>query len=218
MDTVKYYDAKYYAWQKEISSFGGIANTFKFEDSIKKTDTLVDFGCGGGFLLSFLNAHLKIGIEPNTDAHADITANNVIPFSTTADCIKEYGHNFADVIISNHALEHTTNPLQELMNLHDLLKKGGNINFVVPCDSIRYKYRSNDINQHLFSWSPMNLGNLFTHAGFSVISSKPCYHKWPRQYLTIQKVFGWSIFHFIARFYCHLERSWFQTQIIATKN
>lgn len=36
MDTVKYYDDKYYAWQKEISSFGAIANTFKFKDSIKK--------------------------------------------------------------------------------------------------------------------------------------------------------------------------------------
>ena len=64
----------------------------------------------------------------------------------------------------------------------------------------------------------MNLGNLFVEAGFEVIEVNPYIHKWPPFFKKIQKVFGWSIFHFIARFYCHLERSWFQTQIIATKN
>lgn len=42
------YDKKYFDWQKTIGEFGGKANLFKFEDNIKNTDTVLDFGCGGG--------------------------------------------------------------------------------------------------------------------------------------------------------------------------
>ena len=50
-----YYNEKYFNdYQKKIGEFGGIANTFKFKKYIKASDSILDFGCGGGFLLKNL--------------------------------------------------------------------------------------------------------------------------------------------------------------------
>lgn len=94
--------------------------------------------------------------------------------------------------------------------------KPDDIHFVVPCDSIRMKYRPGDINHHLFSWSPMNLGNLFTEAGFVVDSVRPHPDKWPRYYRQIASV-GWPIFRLICGVDGRLERSWFEVEIKATR-
>jgi len=92
----------------------------------------------------------------------------------------------------------------------------GKIIFVVPCENINYAYKPGDINQHLYSWSPMGIGNLFTLAGFSVIESKPYIHKWPPNYLKIAR-FGRKIFDFTCRLYGQYERTWFQVRIVAEK-
>jgi 2-polyprenyl-3-methyl-5-hydroxy-6-metoxy-1,4-benzoquinol methylase len=80
--------------------------------------------------------------------------NGIRHFSSSVEALDHLGSGVADVIISNHALEHTLNPLQEIKNLRRLLKTGGTIHFVIPCDSINYEYDPKDINYHLFSWSP----------------------------------------------------------------
>lgn len=55
--TSTHYDAEYFNWQKNIGAFGGWANSFKFKNSISKSDTVIDFGCGGGFLLKKSGMH-----------------------------------------------------------------------------------------------------------------------------------------------------------------
>jgi 2-polyprenyl-3-methyl-5-hydroxy-6-metoxy-1,4-benzoquinol methylase len=67
-----YYDAEYFDWQKNIGAFGGWANAFMFGPSVAKDDTVIDFGCGGGFLLKNLDCKNKIGIEPNAEASESI--------------------------------------------------------------------------------------------------------------------------------------------------
>jgi SAM-dependent methyltransferase len=211
-----YYDEKYFEWQRHIGTFGGYANSKKFINSIKQSDVVVDFGCGGGFLLNNLECGRRIGIEPNPSAAESVKHLGIEHFPSTFDALGALGERFADVVISNNALEHTINPLQELLNLKSLLKAGGVIHFVVPCDSIRYSYNPKDINYHLFSWSPQNLGNLFTEAGFNVLTCRPYVHKWPPLYRQFSKL-GWPIFNIICRIYGHIERSWFQVEIKAEK-
>ena len=122
-----------------------------------------------------------------------------------------------DLIISNNALEHTENPLQELKNLRKSLVQGGKICIVVPLDHKTYSYKPNNIDYHLFSWSPMNLGNLLDCAGFKVIESRPYIHKWVPKYRSVVKVFGWNAFHLACRLWGRIERSWCQTLAVATK-
>ena len=212
----EHYDRDYFEWQRAHGEFGGKANTFQFLNSIHETDTVVDFGCGGGFLLKNLVCEKRIGIEPNLSAHAQIIENGCQVFASPSDALAELGEGFADVIISNNALEHTINPYQELKNLYPLLKTGGIIHFCIPCDSVSWKYAPNDINQHFFSWSPMNAGNLFTHAGYEVIFARADIRKWPPFYRHFA-LLGWPIFNFISRLYGRIARSWFQVEVKATK-
>ena len=49
--------------------FGGKANAFKFKRSIKPTDYVIDFGCGGDYLLENLDWIKRMGIKVNPSAH-----------------------------------------------------------------------------------------------------------------------------------------------------
>ena len=182
----KHYDAKYFAWHTSIGEFGGWANLTKFNPFVSPTDDVLDFGCGGGYLLKNLNCRKKLGVEVNTDAAQTARDNGIEVYERTSDvppaCV--------DLIISNNAHEHTLHPLQELRSLYPKLREGGRIVFVAPCESIWYAYASNDMKHHLYSWSPMCLGNLMSEAGYSLIESKPYIHKWPPKYRLIARLGG----------------------------
>jgi SAM-dependent methyltransferase len=212
----EYYDESYFEWQKKIGKIGGWANSYKFKDCIKEENIVIDFGCGGGFLLKNLNCKKKIGIEPNKAAIKTISENGVEHFFTSLEVKEKYGSNFADIIISNHALEHTLNPLQEIKDLYPLLKENGIILFYVPCDSINYAYNPNDPNYHLFSWSPQNLGNLFFEAGYKIEYVHPHIHKWPPMYIHLSNL-GWPLFNFLCKVYGRINRKWNQIVIKAQK-
>jgi SAM-dependent methyltransferase len=208
-----HYNDQYFRWQAPIGEFGGWANQTKFVEYISDGDRVLDFGCGGGFLLKNLKCSKKVGVEVNPAAADTAKANGVEVFARVEDLPDEY----VDVIISNSALEHTLQPLQEIKTLYKKLREGGKIIFVVPCESISYSYRANDINHHLYSWSPMCIGNLFSEAGFSVIESKAYIHKWPPMYRLIARVGGRPLFDLACRTYGRLARSWFQVRVVANK-
>ena len=161
---------------------------------------MLDFGCGGGYLLKFLNCKKKAGIEINPTAASEAKKNGVEIFQSVDDVPEEY----ADVVISNHALEHTENPLKELQGLHKILRTGGKAVIIVPCESIKWKYRKNDLDHHLYTWSPMCIGNLMTVAGFNVIESKRYYDRWIRPFRsTIIKLAGWKCYQLLCSLYGH---------------
>ena len=215
--TPKHYDEKYFAWQKIIGNFGGEANKFKFEKNITPNLTVLDFGCGGGYLLKNFDCNKKIGIEPNPTARTQALENGLNKvYSKTEDCVKDFKGQ-VDLIISNHALEHTDNPLLELKNLHKSLKKNGHICIVVPLDNKSYSYKKNDINFHFFSWSPMNLGNILTRAGFDVIESSIFFYKWPPYYFFIKKIMPWFFFNLLCRIYSRIDTRSYQTRCLAKK-
>lgn len=208
-----HYDEKYFAWQKQVSEFGAWANRYKFLDYIKTTDRILDFGCSAGGLLGGITCAKKFGVEPNPAAASD--ARKIL------DCVYESSSElpteFVDLVISNHALEHTLHPLAELKNLHRCLVPNGKIVIVVPCENITRAYVPKDINHHLYSWSPMCLGNLLDEVGFSVIACEPYIHKWPPLYRYWAKL-GWPIFNLLCRITGQLRRDWFQVRAIAVKS
>lgn len=215
-----HYDEQYFEWQRRIGEFGGQAELFKFAkslDELRLDSRVLDFGCGGGFLLSELFQNHKYGVEINDTAASLAKDKGLEVFSTVESYLKIYGESSVDLVISNHALEHTSNPTQEIISLYKCLKPGGVVHIFVPCDSYDLPYDPGDINQHLFSWSPMNLGNLLSFGGFELIVARPYLHKWPPKYLEIQRYLGWTGFNIASRVFARISRGWFQVEAIARK-
>ena len=210
-----FYDKKYFQWQKDIGAFGGKANQIKFLKLISGNgQKVLDFGCGGGFLISSFSQNIdRYGVEINDVARSSAEEKGVKCFKRSADLPKEK----FDLIISNNALEHTENPLQELKNLRESLVPGGKICLVVPLDNKIFAYKPNNKDYHLFSWSPMNLGNLLDCAGFKVLESYPFVYKWVPKYNLFVKLFGWKLFHLACRVYGQIERSWCQVRAVGMK-
>ncbi|MCP4535637.1 MAG: class I SAM-dependent methyltransferase [Chloroflexi bacterium] len=209
----EHYNKEYFDWQCSIGEFGGWANLTKFEKYIRPHFNILDFGCGGGYLLSNIVCKGKMGIEINEGARRQAVQLGLDIYTTTSQIQDDW----ADIIISNNALEHTLHPLLELEALYPKLKSGGYIVFVVPCESIHYKYIPNHISYHLYSWSPMCIGNLFTEAGFVVQESKPYFHKWPPKYRAIARLGGRKLFEISCKITGYVRQKWIQVRVVARK-
>jgi len=213
MEPTDHYDKKYYAWQKQVGVFGGQANKIKFEKVIQKNQKVLDFGCGGGFLLSSFESIERYGVEINKNASAEAQKNGLKIFRSSKDLPNDY----FDTIISNNALEHCENPFLELKELHRSLKVNGTISICIPCDSIRNKFNENDQHMHLYSWSPSNIGNILKACSFKVVHIKSFIHKWiPYRYKLI-KYISWPIFNFLCRVWARFDNKWQQVIVVAKK-
>ena len=207
------YNVGYFDWQQKIGKFGGVANQFKFDEYIDEDFRVVDFGCGGGFLLDQLTCKEKVGIEINKVARENAEKLGIQVYSK----IDEVPDNWADRIVSNHALEHVLHPFETVVSLRKKLKTGGKFICVVPHETGAV-FSYNDHNKHLYTWSPQNLLNLFIEADFTVEKVERIYHSWPENYLRIQSFFGWRIFHIICKINSKLLRKGFQTRIVGIRN
>lgn len=199
-----HYNEDYFNWQKSRGEFGGISNVFKFKNYIKTTDNVIDFGAGGGYLLKNIDCKNRLGIEINDTARAFAKTLGITSYKTSEAIEDEW----ADVIISNHALEHVENPLAEIKHLYKKLKPGGKIVFVVPHER-RKKYVEGNIHNHFFTWAEINLGNLFKHAGYKVLEVKDLKYTNPPGHRKLRKMIGGDLFYISGKAY-HFFRSAFQ--------
>jgi SAM-dependent methyltransferase len=183
-----------------------------YERNINPEDNVIDFGCGGGFLLANFKCRNKIGIEINPEARKIASSNGI----ETVSQVNEIPDAWADVIISCHALEHTNRPLDELIALYPKLKTKGKIIFVVPYER-KAPFKQNDINQHLYTWSEMNLGNLFTKAGYKVIKVEEIHHRFPPYSHQLVRLLGERLFYGVSRIYGSLRRKMTQVRVVAEK-
>ncbi len=206
----QHYDKKYFKWQKKIGEFGGKANLFKFEKYICSNDVVLDFGCGGAYLLQEIECKKKYGVEINETARKEARNKGIICKANVDDIPADS----IDVIISNHCLEHVTNPYDVLVSLKRVLKKSGKIIFVVPNEN-SFKVREDDVNMHLYTWNPQHFRNLFTVAGYEVVEADSIKHKWPPYYWIVQKLIGWKLFHVICKIWCQIRRHGYQTRVVA---
>ena len=211
--TSQHYDEAYFKWQQPAAKFGGWANLTKFQRYVRPEFNVIDFGCGPGYLLQNLKCKGKIGIEINPASREEAARNGMEVHPTSSSVPDDW----ADLIVSDNALEHCLYPLEEVKKLTKKVKRGGHLVFVVPCESIHMKYGPNDINQHLYSWSPLSAGNFFNQAGLLVKESKAYIHKWPPGYQYVARFGGRLMFELAARISGQLRRSWFQIRVVAQR-
>jgi 2-polyprenyl-3-methyl-5-hydroxy-6-metoxy-1,4-benzoquinol methylase len=167
---------RYFAYQNENGNLGGRLNATKFAPFVRSSDRVLDFGCGGGWLLRELSAAGKIGVELNPVARQQCVANGVavVPEVQSVEGL-------VDVIVSNHCLEHVPYPIEALRQLRSKLKSGGRLVLVVPIDDWRSQrhYLPADLNHHLQTWTPLLMGHTLTEAGFKVDRIDVLTSAWP---------------------------------------
>jgi len=169
-----------------------------FRRHTKPEDTVLDFGCNDGLFLSCLEAKRRIGIEVNPAARAQLVSSDI----EVHEDISAVPDEIIDVALSNHCLEHTLAPLETLTQIRRVLRPGGKLVLVLPFDDwrspIHRNWRPNDPDNHLFTWTPMNIGNLLTEAGFSVEESKHTQYALSNKLRPVRDKLGEKAFLFAA--------------------
>ncbi len=204
---------RYFEWQREIGRLGGRLNLFKFAPYISEGAAVCDFGCGGGYLLEQLPGGDKVGVDVSEEARREAGGRGLRVVMSTDELPDAY----FDVIVSNHALEHAVRPLDELVGLRRKLKVGGRMVFCLPVDDWRAQriYRRDDINHHLYTWSPQLAGNLFNDAGLAVRSVRVLRHAWSPK---IWRLFGWNAALFgLVCFVNSIVRRRYQLLVVAER-
>jgi SAM-dependent methyltransferase len=189
--------ARYFDWQSQGGEIGAVLEARKFASHVRSSDRVVDFGCGSGGVLAKLDARDKLGIEVNEAARV-FAASLGIKTVTSAE---ELPAHTADVVISNHALEHALSPLHELRALHRILRTGGKLVLWLPIDDWRAQKISSeevDRNHHLFTWTPVLLRNLLAEAGFEVVHCKVVAYAWPPKHESLFRILPGRIFDGVA--------------------
>jgi SAM-dependent methyltransferase len=169
---------EYFRWQQSLGSSGAAIEARAFQKYINEHDCVLDFGCGGGFLLKHLSCGRRLGVEINPAARQVAKQNGVECFSD----LSEVPNQLADIVISNHALEHVPSPVAVLTELHRLMKPRAVLVLKLPIDDWRTQrqFDPDDINCHLYTWTPQLLFNCLKVSGFDkdLIDIKVLTHSW----------------------------------------
>ena len=166
---------EYLAYQSQFAA-GAVLEARKFAPYISSRDKVLDFGCGGGWILGQIECADRFGVELNEAAHG-YCRENAIKVVRTLDEVNETAF---DVAISNHCLEHVPCPVEALKGMHNHLRPGGRLILALPLDDWRVQKDHNgaDIDHHLHTWTPRLLANTLVEAGFTVDQVRVLTYAW----------------------------------------
>lgn len=191
----EYYDKNYFEFQRPLGEFGAKIKIKMFEPYIEKDMTVIEFGSGGGYLLKKIDAKEKLGIEINDAAREEAIHQGIRSVKSIEDVPDEY----ADIIISTSVLEHVEEPLAIIRKLRNKLKDGGKAVFHVPNESCATEYVRSEVNNHLYTWNCLNLGNLFKAAGYFVYSVERVQEIWPDHFYQIKDEISDELFEDLCK-------------------
>jgi len=145
--------------------------------------SIVDFGCSAGQITANLRVREKVGVEINEPAvrmARDVQGLHVV------GSLDELPNSTYDAVVTHHVLEHVPEAFAILGNVARVLKPGGRLIIVVPGESSSYSGHNHwrpEINKHLYSWTPLTLGNLCVAAGFVIEVARTLPYTEPSRYL-----------------------------------
>lgn len=206
----------YFQRQNATGILASRYNQFIFEPYISERDDVLDFGCGGGHLLQVLNPGTKTGVEINPAARARAAQLGISVFSS----LEELGSKTFSRIVTSHALEHVPSPYEVLAQMRRFLRPDGLLLWLSPMDDWRARHQrswtANDADMHLYTWTPLLIGNLLSAAGYVPHSVSVLSHACPPAIVSerLWKISP-SLFHSIARI-CAIVRKQRQIFVVAS--
>jgi hypothetical protein len=88
----------------------------------------------------------------------------------------------------------------------------------LPCERYDTPYEPHNIDQHLYTWSPLNLGNLVHAAGFDVELCRWVGFRFPPKPHLFYRGLGPKVFHIISRAYGSLATRLSQVHLVARRD
>lgn len=142
-------------------------------EPFRKTNKLLDVGCGIGY---FLEVAKERGWEvygtEYTDRAIEICEGKGITMQQGKLDPSKFEAESFDIITSFEVLEHINNPIEEINNFYQLLRKGGLVYLTTPNFNSLLRYRLKErydvitYPEHLSYFTPSTLKKLFTQCGF----------------------------------------------------
>jgi 2-polyprenyl-3-methyl-5-hydroxy-6-metoxy-1,4-benzoquinol methylase len=157
--------------QKDQNNIGHTLDFEYFKPFLKRTDCVLDFGCGNGGILRLVAQHVRRaeGVEVNASA-AEIARSSGLTVYFSLETLPD--DELYDVIISNHVLEHIRDVTSTLEHIRTRIRKQGLLILKLPMEDWRSAdskvWSSDDIDHHLQTWTPKLIGNVMYESGFEV--------------------------------------------------
>lgn len=145
---------------------------------IKKNGQVLDYGCGAGEFLKFIEDDFKtFGYEPNTDARkaADKKTHN----TTLLADLSQIDNHSIDAITLWHVFEHIENQQDIIKTFYNKLKNNGLLIIAVPnyksYDAQHYQsfWAAYDVPRHVYHFSQKGMKNLFENNLWTIKEIKP---------------------------------------------
>lgn len=145
------------------------------------SSSILEIGCANGHLLQELQAdgHKVWGVEPDQQALVLAQQRGLNVFDGTAESLPpEVKSRQYDIIVMNHVLEHTRDPLLALRNAMQLLVDGGKLVMEVPnnsCIGLKssgISWMHLDVPRHLYFFTPQSFRAICEKVGFEIVSTQ----------------------------------------------
>lgn len=95
---------------------------------------VADFGCGGGSFLDYVTglASTTIGVEPFIGYHQSLIERGHKVYAYGHELVSDEKRLPIDIAVSIHVIEHVSNPIEYLKEIHQSLGDGGMLYLVTP--------------------------------------------------------------------------------------
>lgn len=145
-----------------------------FLESYRKTNNLIDVGCGIGHFLSVAKQRgwNVYGTEFTDEAIEICESKGIIMNQGVLDS-RNYESIEFDVVVSFEVIEHINNPQTEVANFNKILRTGGCAYLTTPNFNslsryiLKEKWSVIEYPEHLCYYTPKSLNSIFERNGFS---------------------------------------------------
>lgn len=170
----------------------GVQSTVDYWQNLagKANANICEIGCGNGDRLKLLLSagNQVVGVEPDPAAANHALSQGINVFQGTAELLPDQIVNASkfDLVIMNHVLEHTLDPLLALSNAKKLLNQGGKLvvetpnNKAIGMKQAGITWFNLDVPRHLYFFTPKSLCTIVEKVGLTVLETS--YQGYCRQF------------------------------------
>ena len=178
----EYFDTEKQSLNKIVAALGRQLqdNRARRVVKIKKVGKVLDIGCGkGGFMYSLKRRNWDVcGLDPSSSPIKLIRdgLKNRVFNCELKDC--HFEDKYFDVITLWHVFEHLPNPMDELREIHRILKDDGIMILTIPnINSVQFRLFKEkcfhlDIPRHLYHYSMETIEKMLSKARFRAANIK----------------------------------------------